>query len=292
VKSGFVAVAGRPNVGKSTLVNGLAGGKVAIVSDKPQTTRRRISAVVNGELAGESYQLVLVDLPGFQRPRDSLTSRMQTTVDQALQDVDGFLFVLAADETIGAGDRFIAERVYAAGPPVIVALNKVDRLSPAQIAEQIARAATLGEFHALHPVSALTGDGLDPLLADLAGLVPEGPRYFEDGVRTDLPLEIQIAEIVREKALQLTREEVPHAISVEVDELDAGARRVSAQVWVETQSQKGIVVGKGGGMIRAIGTRARPEVESLLGRPVFLELRVKVRPRWRRDEGALERLGI
>jgi GTPase len=292
VRSGFVAVAGRPNVGKSTLVNALVGEKVAIVSDKPQTTRRRISAVVDGEQADEPYQLVLVDLPGFQRPRDPLTRRMQTTVDEALRDVDGSLFVLAADEAIGAGDRFIAERVYAAGPPVVVALNKVDGLSPERIARQIATAAALGDFRALHPVSALTGDGLEPLRTELAGLLPEGPRYFEDGARTDLPLEAQIAEIVREKALQLTREEVPHAISVEVGELDTDGGRVSAQVWVETESQKGIVVGKGGGMIRAIGTRARPEVEALLGRPVFLDLRVKVRPRWRRDEGALERLGI
>ncbi len=292
MRSGFVAVAGRPNVGKSTLVNALAGGKVAIVSDKPQTTRRRISAVVDGELDTDPYQLVLVDLPGFQRPRDALTERMQRTVDEALVDVDGFLFVLAADEAIGGGDRFIAERVYAAGPPVVVAVNKVDRVDPARIAGQIVTAAALGDFLALHPVSGLTGDGLEPLRADLAALLPEGPRYFEEGQRTDLPLEARIAEIVREKALELTREEVPHAISVEVDELDAEAGRVSAQVWVETESQKGIVVGKGGAMIRAIGTRARPEVESLLGRSVFLDLRVKVRPRWRRDEGALERLGI
>lgn len=292
MRSGFVAVAGRPNVGKSTLVNALAGGKVAIVSDKPQTTRRRISAVVDGGLDTDPYQLVLVDLPGFQRPRDALTERMQRTVDEALVDVDGFLFVLAADEAIGAGDRFIAERVYAAGPPVVLAVNKVDRVDPARIAGQIVTAAALGDFLALHPVSGLTGDGLEPLRADLAALLPEGPRYFEEGQRTDLPLEARIAEIVREKALELTREEVPHAISVEVDELDAEAGRVSAQVWVETESQKGIVVGKGGAMIRAIGTRARPEVESLLGRSVFLDLRVKVRPRWRRDEGALERLGI
>ena len=292
MRSGVVAVAGRPNVGKSTLVNALAGGKVAIVSDKPQTTRRRISAVVNGEVEGEPFQLVLLDLPGFQRPRDPLTERMQRTVDEALHDVDGFLFLLAADELIGAGDRFIAERIYAAGPPVVVALNKVDRVKPGRIAEQIVEAAALGDFHALHPVSALAEDGLEPLRADLAGLLPEGPRYFEEGQTTDLPLEARIAEIVREKALELTREEVPHAISVDVDELDADAGRVSAHVWVETESQKGIVVGKGGGMIRTIGTRARPEVESLLGRPVFLELRVKVRPRWRRDEGALERLGI
>ena len=292
MRSGLVAVAGRPNVGKSTLVNALAGEKVAIVSDKPQTTRRRISAVVDGELDGEPHQLVLVDLPGFQRPRDALTERMQRTVDEALVDVDGFLFVLAATETIGAGDRFIAERIYTAGPPVVVALNKVDRVGPERIAEQIVAAAALGDFHALHPVSALTGDGLGPLLADLACLLPEGPRYFEEGRRTDLPLEARIGEIVREKALELTRDEVPHALTVEVEELDAAAGRVSARVWVETDSQKGILVGKGGSMIRAIGTRARPEVESLLGRPVFLELRVKVRPRWRRDEGALESLGI
>ena len=292
MKSGFVAVAGRPNVGKSTIVNALAGGKVAIVSDKPQTTRRRISAVVDGRLGDEGYQLVLVDLPGFQRPRDPLTERMQRTVDEALVDVDGFLFVLAADEAIGAGDRFIAARVFGGAAPVVVALNKVDRLDPARIAEQIERAAGLGDFQALHPVSGLTGDGLDALRADLVGLLPEGPRYFEEGQRTDLPLEARIAEIVREKALQLTREEVPHAVSVAVDELDVEAGRVGAQVWVETESQKGILVGKGGAMIRAIGTRARPEVERLLGRPVFLDLRVKVRPRWRRDEGALERLGI
>ncbi len=287
-----MAVAGRPNVGKSTLVNALAGDKVAIVSDKPQTTRRRISAAVDGELAGEPYQIVLLDLPGFQRPRDPLTERMQRTVDDSLEDVDAFLFVLAADERIGGGDRFIAQRVFAAGPPVVIALNKVDKVKPERIAEQISRIAAFGDLHALHPVSARSGDGLGPLRDELAGLLPEGPRYFEEGTRTDLPLEARIAEIVREKALDLTREELPHAISVEVEELDAAAGRISAQIWVETESQKGIVVGKGGDMIKTIGTRARPEVELLLGRPVFLELRVKVRPRWRRDEGALERLGI
>jgi GTPase len=292
VRSGFVAVAGRPNVGKSTLVNALAGGKVAIVSDKPQTTRRRISAVLNGELDGESYQLVLVDLPGFQRPRDPLTERMQRTVDDALEDVDGFLFVLSAREAIGRGDRFVAERVFAAGPPVVVALNKVDGLSPARIAEQIAVAAGLGEFHALHPVSALRADGIEPLRRDLAGFLPEGPAYFEADQRTDLPLDVQLAELVREKALELTREELPHAISVEIDELDLPNGRVRAFVWVETPSQKAIVVGKGGSMIRAIGTRARPEVEAVVGRRVYLDLQVKVRPRWRRDERALERLGI
>jgi GTPase len=292
LRSGFVAVAGRPNVGKSTLVNALAGEKLAIVSDKPQTTRRRISAVVNGEAEGEPFQLVLVDLPGFQRPRDALTERMQRTVNETLADVDAFLFVLSANERIGAGDRFIAERIFAAGPPVVIALNKVDRIAPARIAEQITEAAPLGDFHALHPVSALKADGLEPLLQDLVALLPEGPAYFDEGTRTDLPLEARIAEIVREKALALTREEVPHAITVEVDELDLENGRIRALVWVETESQKGILIGKGGSMIKTIGIRARQEIEVLLGRKVFLDLGVKVRPSWRRDVGALERLGI
>jgi GTP-binding protein Era len=286
MRTGFVAVVGRPNVGKSTLVNALAGGKVAIVSDKPQTTRHRISAVVNGE----DYQLVLVDLPGFQRPRDVLTERMQRTVDAALDDVDGFVFVLGADEHIGAGDRFIAERIYSAGPPVVVALNKVDRLKPAQIAAQIEQTAALGDFHALHPVSALRSEGIGPLSSDLVGILPEGPAYFETGLVTDLPLETRIAELVREQALARTREEVPHAITVEVDEFED--EHVRALVYVETESQKGIVVGKGGAMIKAIGSAARAEIERLLDRKIYLELQVKVRPKWRRDEGVLERLGI
>jgi GTP-binding protein Era len=286
VKSGFVAVAGRPNVGKSTLVNAIAGGKVAIVSDKPQTTRRRIAAVANGE----EHQLVLVDLPGFQRPRDALTERMQRTVDAALEDVDGILFLLAADERIGAGDRFIAERVFGRSQPVVIALNKVDRVRPPEIAAKIEEAASLGDFHALHPVSARTGEGVAALQRDLVELLPAGPRYFEEGRLTDMSVEEQVAELVREQALALTREEVPHALTVEVAELED--RRVSAILSVETESQKAILVGKGGRMIKDIGTRARPEVERLLGGKVFLDLRVKVRPHWRRDERVLERLGI
>ncbi|HEX5467853.1 MAG TPA: GTPase Era [Gaiellaceae bacterium] len=286
MKSGFVAVSGRSNVGKSTLVNALAGGKVAIVSDKPQTTRRRIAAAVNGE----GYQLVLADLPGFQKPRDALTERMQRTVEASLEDVDGHLFVLAADEAIGAGDRFVAERLFASERPVVIALNKVDRLRPARIAEQIEVAAALGDFHALHPVSATRAEGLEALRDDLVGLLPDGPRYFGSDEPTDLPLEARIAELVREQALALTREEVPHAIGVEVDELEEA--RVHATLFVETESQKGILIGKGGSMIRAIGTGARPEIEHLLGGKVFLELQVKVRPHWRRDENVLERFGI
>jgi GTP-binding protein Era len=286
LNSGIVAVAGRPNVGKSTLVNALAGGKVAIVSDKPQTTRRRVTGIANGD----GYQLVLADLPGFQRPRDPLTEHMQRTVDRSLEGIDAVLFVLSARERIGAGDRFIAERVFSVGVPVVIALNKVDRLKPGHIAEQMQNAARLGEFHALHPVSALTGDGVTELRDDLVALLPEGPAYYPSEQRTDLAPEAQIAELVREKALQLTREEVPHAISVEVDELSD--RVVRATIFVETESQKQIVIGKGGSVVKQIGTRARPEIEHLVGNPVFLELTVKARPRWRRDEAMLERLGI
>jgi GTP-binding protein Era len=286
VRSGFVAVAGRPNVGKSTLVNALAGGKVAIVSDKPQTTRRRIAGVVNGD----DHQLVLVDLPGFQRPLDPMTERMQRTVDQAFEDVDVVLFVLSARDRIGAGDRFIAQRVFSLGVPVVIALNKVDRLKPGHVATQMDTASKLGDFHALHPVSAKTGDGIDALREELVELLPEGPAYFPSDQRSDLSLEDQVSELVREKALALTREEVPHAISVEVEELDDKVAR--AYVYVETESQKQILVGRGGSMVKEIGIRARPEIEHLLGHPVFLDLQVKVKPRWRRDEQLLERLGI
>jgi GTPase len=286
VKSGIVAVAGRPNVGKSTLVNALCGGKVAIVSDKPQTTRRRIFGVANGD----DWQLVLADLPGFQRPRDPLTEHMQRTVDSSFEDVDAVLLVLDARERIGAGDRFIAKRVFEHGVPVVIALNKVDRLKPGHIAQQLENGARLGDFHAIHPVSARTGDGVDALREELVELLPEGPAYFPPEQRTDLAIEDQIAELVREKALALTRDEVPHAITVEVDELEE--KVVRAIVYVETDSQKQIVVGGGGRMIKDIGTRARPEIEALLGHKVFLELQVKVKPRWRRDERLLERLGI
>ncbi|HZT83987.1 MAG TPA: GTPase Era [Gaiellaceae bacterium] len=286
MRSGFVSVAGRPNVGKSTLVNALCGGKVAIVSDKPQTTRRRIFGIVNGD----DHQLVLADLPGFQRPLDELTERMQRTVDAAFEEIEAVLFVLSARERIGAGDRFIASRVFGLEVPVVIALNKVDRLKAGHVAQQMEAAARLGPFRALHPVSAKTGDGVAALRDELVGLLPEGPLYFPAEERTDLSLELQVAEFVREKALWLTRDEVPHSISVEVEEIEE--KVVRASILVETESQKQIVVGKGGSVVKEIGTRARPEVEVLLGHPVFLELRVKVRPRWRRDTATLERLGL
>ena len=286
MKSGFVAVAGRPNVGKSTLVNALAGGKVAITSEKPQTTRRRIFGVANGP----ESQLVLADLPGFQRPRDALTEHMQRTVDSSFEDVDAVLFVLDARDRIGSGDRFIAKRVFELGVPVVIAVNKVDRLKPGHIASQMQTASQLGDFHALHPVSAKTGDGMQLLRDELVALLPDGPAYFPPDQRTDLSVEEQIAELVREKAIQLTRDEVPHSITAEVEEIEGKVVRVG--VYVETDSQKQILVGKGGAMVREIGTRARPEIEALREQPVFLELVVKVRPKWRRDERMLERLGL
>ena len=286
MRSGFVAVAGRPNVGKSTLVNALCGGKVAITSDKPQTTRRRIFGIANGD----DYQLVLADLPGFQRPRDPLTEHMQRTVDSSFEEVDAVVFVLDARDRIGAGDRFIAERVFSLGVPVVIALNKVDRLKPGHVATQMATGSRLGDFHALHPVSAKTGDGIDELRRELVELLPEGPQYFPPDQRTDLSVEEQVAELVREKAIQLTREEVPHAITAEVEELEEKVARVA--LYVETDSQKQILVGKAGSMVKEVGTRARPEIEAVLGHPVFLELHVKVRPKWRRDERMLERLGL
>jgi GTP-binding protein Era len=286
MRSGFVAVAGRPNVGKSTLVNALCGGKVAIVSDKPQTTRRRIFGIANGD----DWQLVLADLPGFQRPRDALTERMQKTVDSSFEDVEAVLLVLSARERIGAGDRFVASRVFALGVPVVIALNKVDRLKPGHIASQMQAAAALGPFHALHPLSAKTGDGIGELRGELVALLPEGPLYFPQEQRSDLSLEAQVGELIREKALWLTRDEVPHAISVDVEDVEE--KVVRAAILVETESQKQIVVGKGGAIVKEIGVRARPELEALLGRHVFLELKVKVRPRWRRDAATLERLGL
>ena len=309
MKSGIVSVAGRPNVGKSTLVNALCGGKVAIVSDKPQTTRRRIFGIANGD----DWQLVLADLPGFQRPLDELTERMQKTVDASFEEIDAVLFVLSARERIGAGDRFISSKVFALGVPVVVVLNKVDRLKPSHIAEQMAGAAKLAagpkalaagarfradhaaadwvdNFQALHPVSAKTGDGIAALRDELVGLLPEGPQYFPPEQRSDLSVEMQIAELIREKALWLTRDEVPHALSAEVESIED--KTVTASILVETESQKLILVGKGGAMVKDIGVRARPEIEALLGRSVFLELRVKVRPKWRRDAATLERLGL
>jgi GTPase len=298
-RSGFVAVAGRPNVGKSTLVNALVGAKVAVTSDKPQTTRRAIRGIATGERDGEGWQLVLVDLPGVQSPRDVLTERMQRRVEHELSESDATLFVLNGAERSGGGDRFIAEALARAKLPVVVVVNKVDVLSRGETAEALVQAAALEELgvdvREVMPVSALKGAGVDVLRDALAALLPEGPFYFPPDQRSDQPLHIALAELVREQALKRTREEIPHSIEVQVEDVERradGLAVVRAVLWAETDSQKAILIGRGGQMVRDIGTAARKEIERELGTRVHLDLTVKVRRGWRRDEGLLDRLGI
>src|SRR6185503_2325329 len=270
----------------------MVGEHVVAVSERPQTTRRRVL----GAARHADAQVVLVDLPGFQRPFDRLTERMQRSVDETLGDADAVLLVLDATSPIGPGDRHIAGRVLqSGGKPAIIVVNKVDLLGRDRIAPAIAAAGGLGEFHALHPVSARTGDGVPELLADVASLMPEGPAYFPPGVTSDQTAEQRIAELIREAALRLTRDEVPHSVAAVVDEVapgEGGVEVVWATLICETESQKGILIGRHGAMAKRIGSDARPEVERVLGGRCYLELRVQVRPRWRRDEGALDRLGV
>ena len=290
-RAGIVALAGRPNVGKSTLVNAMVGRKVAIVSDKPQTTRRAIRGVV---LHGMS-QLVLVDLPGVQRPRDALTQRMQRRVELELSESDAAMHVVNGEQGVGPGDRFIARTLSGAGLPVVIAVNKVDRLDRARTAAVLEAAAELEAGDDVFPVSARTGHGVAALADHLAGLMPEGPYLFGPQDRSDQPLLVLLAELVREQVLRRTREELPHAVEVEVaplEEREDGLIEVRADVWAETDSQKGILIGAGGRKIKDIGTAARTELERELGARVFLDLQVRVRKRWRRDEGLLDRLGI
>jgi GTP-binding protein Era len=290
-RSGFVALAGRPNAGKSTLVNRIVGGKVAIVSDKPQTTRREIRGIATGP----DWQLVLVDLPGVQRPRDPLTERMQRRVESVLADSDAVLFVLNGEQQIGAGDRFIAAAIDRVGIPAVTALNKVDRLDHPRTVTALDTAAGLGVDGEIFPISARSGAGLDPLIAQLVSLLPEGPFLYPRDEQSDQSEQVRIAELVREQVLLRTREELPHAVEVELDELEEredGLLVVHARMWAETESQKAILVGSGGRMVKAVGTAARKEIEQLLGRRVHLDLRVRVRKGWRRDEALLDRLGI
>jgi len=287
----LVGLAGRPNVGKSTLVNAIVGEHVTITSSRPQTTRRRIAGIAHGA----DWQLVLCDLPGVQVPRDGLTERIAGSVEETLADVDLVLLVLDASQPIGGGDRASAELAFGSGAPVVIALNKVDRLPPAQIAEAIAAASTLGEFAELHPVSAKTGEGVAALVADLVRLAPAGPALFPPEARSSDPVRLQIAELIREQALRRLRDEVPHALTVVVEEYDPPTRRraarIEAAIYVESSSQQGIVIGAGGSMIKAIGSAARPEIERVLGAKAMLDLRVRAKKGWRDDPALLDRLG-
>jgi GTPase len=290
-RAGFVALAGRPNVGKSTLVNGLVGRKVAIVSDKPQTTRRAIRGVATQG----ARQIVLVDLPGVQRPRDVLTERMQRRVEHELAESDAALFVVNGEEGIGPGDRFIAGALRGAGVPVVMAVNKVDRLARPRTVAVLAAAADLDVADEIFPVSARTGRGVDALRDHLAGLMPEGPLLFPPDERSDQPAEVVMAELIREQVLRRTFQEVPHSVEVHIEDVERradGLTRVRALAWVEAESQKGILIGAGGRMIKAVGTAARRELERELGTRVHLDLSVRVRRGWRADEALLDRLGI
>ncbi len=290
-RSGFVALAGRPNVGKSTLVNAVVGRKVAIVSDKPQTTRRAI----RGVCTGDDFQLVLVDLPGVQRPRDQLTERMQRRVEHELRDCDAVFFLVNAEEGIGPGDRWIAEALKAAGAKVVLVVNKIDRLSPTQLIKVLDETNELGLNAEVFPISARYEEHIEPLVDHMVSLLPEGPFYFDSRDATDQRIEILLAELVREQVLRRTFQEVPHAVEVEVSDItrrEDGLLTVVAQIWVEADSQQGILIGKGGEMVKRIGQAARGEIEQELDEHIHLDLKVRVRKNWRREDRLLDRLGI
>jgi GTP-binding protein Era len=290
-RGGFVALAGRPNVGKSTLVNAVVGEKVAIVSDRPQTTRRAIRGI---HQSGDC-EIVLVDLPGVQRPRDALTARMARTVQQELEGSDAALLMLNGEQGVGPGDRFIASVLAGAATPVTIAVNKIDRLSTAALMAVLQEAADLEVGDAIFPISARKGEGVQELLEHLRVLMPEGPFMYSRGAVSDQSRELLLAELVREAVIRRTYQEVPHAVEVVVEEIERpreGLFRVRALIWVETESQKGIVIGAHGRMVKAIGTAARKQLEGVLGCKVHLELSVRVRRDWRADEDLLDRLGI
>lgn len=294
-RSGFVGLAGRPNVGKSTLVNAIVGSHVVIVSSRPQTTRRAIRGVATDLESGT--QLVLVDLPGVQRPRDVLTERMQGRVERELADSDVVLFVINGEEGVGPGDRFIVRALLGAGAelPVLCAVNKADRLGPNELVPVLAAAAELEGVDEVFPISAKTGEGMEPLLERLAELVPEGTYMYPPEDRSDQSSELLLAELIREQVLNRTRQEVPHSVEVsvlEVEPREDGLVTVRAEIWAETESQKGILIGKKGAKIGEIGIAARRSLERELGSQVHLDLAVRVRRHWRRDEDLLDRLGI
>jgi len=292
-RSGFVAVVGRPNVGKSSLVNALVGTKVSIVSDKPQTTRH----VVRGVLTGPDFQAVFTDTPGYHKPRTPLGDRLNRRVEEAVAEVDAVLLVVDAASGVGRGDAFVAQREVAPfRGPKLCAVNKVDLLRRHAEVPQLQAASDLAGFDHVIPTSAKTGRGLPELRALIAAALPEGDPLFPQDQATDQSMELRIAEVVREKALVLTREEIPHSIAVVVEEIErdneTGFVTVSCRLFVERESQKGIVIGRGGGMLREIGTRARMELEEVLGARVHLEIRVKVQKEWQRDPVAMDRWGL
>ena len=293
-RSGFVSLVGRPNVGKSTLVNAIVGAKVSIVSDRPQTTRTQ----VRGVRTTERSQVVLLDTPGVHKPRTLLGERANARALTTLAEVDLVCFLVEASAPIGPGDRFVAERVDAVDTPAILVVNKTDAATPEQIAQRLRGASDLGDFVAFVPLSARTGDGVGLLVEEIESRLPPGPRYYPPDSVTDAPVSFLAAELVREQLLAVARDELPHSIAVtaeEVEERDSASGPLLALrvvVRVERESQKGIVIGRGGEVLKRAGTAARRELEALLGTRVHLQTHVRVDPHWQRRAHALDRLGL
>ena len=288
-RSGFVALVGRPNVGKSTLLNRLLGGKVAIISDKPQTTRTRILGVKH--LLGA--QMVFLDTPGIHKPKFRLNQRMVDVALHVLDEVDLAFFLVEATEAPGPGDRFVLERLKERKLPVFLVVNKIDLVKKLRLLPLLDEYQRMHEFAEIVPISAKTGDGVDRLVDLTLARMPEGPVYFPEDVMTDQPMRILAAEIIREKLLQKTRDELPFAVAVGIDSFKEEGKlaRISATVYVEKESQKAIVIGKQGEILKAVGTYARIDMENLFGMKVFLQLWVKVKEAWRQDERMLVELG-
>ena len=290
-KSGFIAVIGRPNVGKSTLINQLIGQKIAIMSDKPQTTRTRILCI----LTQPDAQVILLDTPGVHKPLSKLGEYMDRSITNTLKEVDAIFFVVDVTEKPGPGERFIMERLEKTKKPVILVLNKIDLVTKDALLPIIAAYSKDRDFAAVVPISALAEDNLDALLTEAKKHLPEGPAYYPEDMVTDQPERLIAAELVREKVLSLTRDEVPHSIAVDVDEMTTRPNNdvyIRATIYVERDSQKGIVIGHKGAMLKEIGRLARPDIEMMIGNKVYLDLWVKVRKDWRNRDAILKSLGF
>lgn len=290
MRSGFISVVGRPNVGKSTLVNALVGEKVAITSPRPQTTRNTIRGILNKD----DMQIVFVDTPGLHRPRTALGNRLNRLVYGSLEETDAVLFVLDATQEIGPGDRLIAERLSESKATVIVVVNKTDIAKPDQILEQLSEAGEWG-FLAYVPVSALDSDGTERIIGEIVPLLEEGPQFFPADLHMDQPEKVYAGELIRERFLHRLRDELPHSLAIVVDEIeprDSGKTYVGVSAYVERKSQKGIVIGKGGSLLKTVGGEARAELERFFGGPVFLDIRVKIQEDWQRHDEVLDRLGF
>jgi len=291
LKSGFIAVIGRPNVGKSTLINKIIGQKIAIMSDKPQTTRSRIQCI----LTQDDAQFIFLDTPGIHKPKFKLGEYMLKAAEGTLKEVDAIFFVIDATEKFGGGEKYILERLATTSKPVILVINKIDLLEREKILPIIAEYSARKNFAAIIPISAADGENISELLTEAKKFLPEGPEYYPSDMVTDQPERLIIAEIVREKILHVTEDEVPHSIAVDIEEISSRKKNlvyIRAVIYVERDSQKGILIGKGGEFLKNIGQSARPEIEMLLGKKIFLDLWVKVKRGWRNSEGAIQDFGL